>query len=288
MNAVLLGVVASLAWGLHDLLIRYVSRSLGSLQSVLIVFISGAGAMAAAMCYRGETLHFLLGDFWILAFSGVTYALAFVWLFQAYAIGPVSLVSPIVGAYPVLVMIWAVMHGAQPTIFDWLAVLAIVIGVALVGRYAAEVPAIQGHAPTGTRTHAVIFSGLSGLGFAVALLAGQAAAQNGGELSVNLISRAWSLGVIAPLCLIDRGSFSGAKTWWPLLIFMGILDALALTAIVSAGQFDGAQYATVVGSTFGAVTVALAVIFLKERINGPQLAGMLLILGGVVVLSGRY
>ena len=83
-------------------------------------------------------------------------------------------------------------------------------------------------------------------------------------------------------------SFAGVKTWWPVLMLMGLLDVLALTAVVSASQMDGAQFALVVGSTFGAVTVVLAVVFLKERINLPQLAGMVMVLGGVVVLSGRY
>lgn len=288
MSAVLLGVVAALGWGLHDFLIRFVSRSLGSLQSVMIVMICGTGALYAAMVLRAETLHVAPGNFWILAFAGITYALAFVWLFQAFAIGPVSLVSPIVGAYPVLVMVWAVINGAQPTVLDWLAVAGIVIGVALVGRFAADPPFDPDRKPAGTRNWALIYSALSCIGFAVALLAGQAAAKSGGELSVNLVSRAWSMAVIAPLCLVERGSFAGVKTWWPLLLLMGCLDALALTAIVSAGQMDGAQFAMVVGSTFGAVTVVLAIIFLKERINLPQLAGMVMILGGVVVLSGRY
>jgi uncharacterized membrane protein len=288
MSAVLLGVIASLGWGLHDLFIRFVSRSLGSLQSVMAVFIFGAGALLAAMWLRGETLHLAPGNFWILALAGIAYALAFVWLFQAFAIGPVSLVSPIVGAYPVLVMVWAVMNGAQPTALDWLAVAGIVTGVALVGRFATETPLDPGIKPAGTRKWALIYSGLSCFGFAVALFAGQRAAQNGGELSVNLISRIWSMAVIAPLCMVERGSFAGVKKWWPVLMLMGALDAMALTAIVSAGQMDGAQFATVVGSTFGAVTVVLAVIFFKERINLPQLFGMVMILGGVVMLSGRY
>ncbi len=288
MSAVLLGVVAALAWGLHDLLIRFVSRSLGSLQSVLIVFILGAIAIATAMVVRGEAVSVAPDKLWIMALTGITYALGFVWLFKAFAIGPVALVSPIVGAYPVLVMVWAVANGAQPSASDWLAVAAITVGVALVARFATEAQPEPGHAMVGIRTQAIVYSGLSGLGFAASLTAGQAAVQDGGELNVTLVSRAWSMAIMAAWCLRDRGSFSGAKPWLPVLMLMGVLDALALSAVISAGKIEGAEFATVVGSCFGAVTVVLAIIFLKERLNLLQLLGMLMILGGVVVLSGRY
>lgn len=288
MSAVLLGAVAALAWGLTDFLIRFVSRSLGSLQSILIVFVSGAVALLAAMFLRGETLHVLPEGMWILALAGITWALSYFWLFQAFAIGPMSLVAPIIGAYPVLTVGWAVAMGVQPSALEWSAVAVIIMGVALVARFAAEAPPDGGYTPAGKRSKAIMYSLLTCLASAVSLIAGQAVAHDGGDLNAIAISRLWSLAVIAPLCVRDRGSFSGATRWLPVLILMGVLDALALSAVVSAGKLDGAQFATVVGSCFGVVTVALAIIFLKERLTKQQLLGMVLILGGVVVLSGRY
>jgi drug/metabolite transporter (DMT)-like permease len=46
------------------------------------------------------------------------------------------------------------------------------------------------------------------------------------------------------------------------------------------------EFATVVSSAFGAVTVLLARAFLKEPIAPAQLAGMVLIFGGVAALAG--
>jgi drug/metabolite transporter (DMT)-like permease len=61
---------------------------------------------------------------------------------------------------------------------------------------------------------------------------------------------------------------------------------LALGAITAAGNLPDPAFATVVSSAFGAVTVLLARIFLKEPIAPAQFAGMVLIFGGVGVLAG--
>ena len=289
MNAVLLGAVAALCWGVHDLLIRYVSRSLGSLQSVFIVFVAGGVALLLATGLSGETVRIDHDNFWIVASAGVAYAFAFIWLFKAFEIGPVALVAPIVGAYPMLAMGWAVWNGRLPSALDWLAVSGIIAGVMLVARFAAEAPATPGHSPVGTRTMAIVYALLSCVGFAFTLTAGQVAAEHGGgELNITLVQRFWGIAILAPLALRDRKSFAGARPWLAVLILMGALDVLALTLVISAGKQPGAEYATVVASCFGAVTVFLAVVFFKERLTKLQLAGMVMILAGVVTLTGRF
>ena len=287
MTSVLLGAIASLSWGLHDLLIRYISRSLGSLQSVFIVFISGAAVLLAAMWLRGEQVHFDGDHFWLIAAAGMAYAFAFVTLFKAFEIGPVSLVSPIVSAYPVLAIAWAVWNGRHPSTLEWCAVAGIIAGVILVARCAAEAQDVPGLKPAGTRAMAIIFSLVTCSVFAFSLTAGQIIAQAGSELNVTFVQRLWGIATLAPFSLSNRGSFAGARRLLPVLVVMGALDVMSITLVISAGKFDGAEYATVVASSYGAVTVALAVIFLKERLNLPQVLGMAMILMGIFTLSGR-
>jgi drug/metabolite transporter (DMT)-like permease len=73
--------------------------------------------------------------------------------------------------------------------------------------------------------------------------------------------------------------------WLPLLGLMGCLDAAALSTIIAAGNLPDPAFTTVVSSAFGAVTVLLARAFLKEPISLAQLAGMILIFGGVATLE---
>ena len=66
---------------------------------------------------------------------------------------------------------------------------------------------------------------------------------------------------------------------------MGGLDVVALVATIAAGHLPDPTIATVTSSAFGAVTVLLARLFLKERITPMQLAGIVLIFAGVGYLA---
>jgi drug/metabolite transporter (DMT)-like permease len=290
MGAILLGVAAALAWGIHDFLIRFLSRSLGSLQAVLIVLVAGAGVLAVAMLAVGEPLRYKPEAMWMLALSGVTYALAARWLYDAFRIGPITLVAPIIGAYPVLVMIWATMTGRQFTGIDLLSVAGIMAGVALVSRFAnqpsddddEQAPA---EPPGQSRVRAITISLLSGACYAASFVSGQAAGAMVGEMSTSLIARLFAITVVLLMSAADRGSFAGLRKSWPILLLMGTLDVLALTAVVAAGHYPGAELGTVVASCFGAVTVALAVVVLKERLHALQFLGMILILAGIASIT---
>ena len=66
------------------------------------------------------------------ALSGATYTLAAFGLYRAFSIGPVRLVSPVIGAFPILSLLVAAAQGRYPTLGQWLAVFAIVLGVAMI------------------------------------------------------------------------------------------------------------------------------------------------------------
>lgn len=101
-----------------------------------------------------------------------------------------------------------------------------------------------------------------------------------------LLARLFGLAVIVALYLWRSPGAPLPVRWLPLLGLMGCLDVLALGAITAAGNLPDPAFATVVSSAFGAVTVLLARIFLKEPIAPAQFAGMVLIFGGVGVLAG--
>jgi drug/metabolite transporter (DMT)-like permease len=66
---------------------------------------------------------------------------------------------------------------------------------------------------------------------------------------------------------------------------MGILDAAALGAITFAASQPDAEFAAVVASVFGIVTVLLARVFLGERVNAAQWGSILLVFAGLGALG---
>ncbi len=75
--------------------------------------------------------------------------------------------------------------------------------------------------------------------------------------------------------------------WWPLLGLQGLLDGSGYLALLAGSEGPGSAIVVVVASGFSAVTVLLARVFLREPMTWGQWAGIVLVVGGVAVLSGQ-
>src|SRR3990170_3773159 len=285
MNSALLGLVAALSWGLNDFLARFPSRAVGPIPTVLAVTVAGFIVLGAWLLLDGATISIVWPSLWLVAVSGVFFTLGTLALYAALALGPISIVAPITGSYPALAMILAVAQGARPSLTQWLAIGAVTAGVVIVSRSGGRYEE-SGELPPGKLKIVLGLALLSSFGFAIALTAGQAAVPIFGEVETVWLARLFGLITIGALYLWRSPGAPIPVRWLPLLGLMGCLDVLALGTITGAGNLPDPAFATVVSSTFGAVTVLLAHVFLKEPIGPSQLAGMALIFGGVAVLAG--
>jgi drug/metabolite transporter (DMT)-like permease len=225
----------------------------------------------------------MTGPAWVLAaLSGFAIVLAMGSLYRAFSLAPVRLVSPVVGAYPMLSLGIAVLQGREVSGADWLAVLAICIGIAIVAL------ASRGDAPEGYAASPAVALGwatLSTIGFALTFALGQEAARRGADLPVILIGRLVALALILGLLAWYRGSLAPQRGHFWVLALMGALDALALGLVTASGGLDRAEYASVASSLFGVLTVLLATWFLKERVRPVQWLGIAAIFAGIGALS---
>jgi drug/metabolite transporter (DMT)-like permease len=126
---------------------------------------------------------------------------------------------------------------------------------------------------------------LSGVCFAIAITAGQVAAPIFGEIATVWLARIFGLLTIGLIYLVSSPGAPLPTNWLPLLALMGCLDITALGALTVAGNLPSPEFATVISSAFGVITVILARIFLKEKISRRQLCGMVMVFGGVAALS---
>jgi drug/metabolite transporter (DMT)-like permease len=280
------GLTAALIWAVHDLLARKLSQ--GAALVPILVTVLGSGCLVLV------PLAWALGDWaamtaraWAAAAAGgLAFALAIGSLYKAFSIAPVRLVSPVIGAYPLLTLIIAVVQGRPVTAVDWLAVLTIVLGIAIVAlaarddapdHYAAR-PAI-----------AIGWAALSAAGFALTFALGQVGARLGSDLPVILVSRAVALGAILALALAlalaQAGRLCPPRAQLGLLALMGVFDALALGLVTASGALPRAEYAAVTSSLFGVLTVLLAAWFLKESVRPVQWLGIAAVFGGIAVLG---
>lgn len=288
MVALSFGLGAALIWAVHDLLARKVSQGAALLPILIVVL--GAGSLVLA------PIALIFGDWTLMTASavvlsivyGLAYALAGGGLYKAFSVAPVRLVAPVIGAYPMLSLAIAVAQGRTVTGADWLAVLAIVAGIAIVAVSTRD-DTPDGYAAT--PAVALAWAGFSALGFATAFALGQEATRQGTELPVMLIGRAVALAVVLALAVgLALGRARGSPVaprvrHLRLLVLMGVIDTVALGLVTAAGGLSHAEYASVAASLFGVLTVLLAAWFLKENVRPVQWLGIATVFSGIASLG---
>jgi drug/metabolite transporter (DMT)-like permease len=221
---------------------------------------------------------------WLVVLTGLGIMVATLLLYRGLARGPVTVVAPIAGSYPALNVALAVALGARPAVLDWAAMLAVMLGVIVVARAARSFEDPAGYTRAQLRFTVALALGAA-LAFAATIAVAQQASFIYGELQTIALARWVSLLACAALLLLRREVPRIAARWWPWIALQGLLDGGAYVALLAGSQGPGAEIAVVVGSGFGAVTVLLARLVLREAMTRAQWGGTAAIVAGVAVLS---
>lgn len=282
MLSLISGLTAACAWAVHDLLVRKIGQSASILPMMLVVLGSGSVALLvpalvfgdwAAM--QGTALACAIG-------AGFAYVLGMGGLYAAFSLAPVRLVAPILGSFPMISLGFAAMGGKDVSLAEVAAVLAIVIGIAVVALTGTE------GGESATRPGRAILWALGGMvGFASTFWLAQEAARLGDILPAVLIPRLLALALVGLLALGNRSEIRDTGGAGRTLAIMGALDALAITLVTAAASLPNPEYAAISSSLFGVLTILLAWKVLGERVAKRQWLGIAVVFGGIAVLSSQ-
>ncbi|SFD92947.1 DMT family transporter [Roseivivax sediminis] len=280
MSSLGFGLIAAFCWGLHDIAIRYLSRTVPLLGALFVVLIAGAVFQGGALVLRAGDLALGPEALVLSALSGATFLVASIGLYFAFERGPVRLVSPIIGAYPLLSLVFEAMQGRPVGSGQIVAVLCVIAGVAVVAMLSDR---SDGTDPP--RGPTILLALMSGAGFASTFKLGQMAAEIDGELPTTLAARTIAVTLLAAFLLWRRAPvWPGRRALLPLMA-MGALDGVALLSVISAATLAHPQLAAVAASMFGLFTIVLAWGLLSERMTAGQWAGCLVAFLGIGYLA---
>ncbi len=280
MNTLALGLVAALCWGFHDICVRFLSQKTPINACIFAVLLAGLVFHSGLMTVTGQFTPIPARAVWLSLVAGAFFVMGTYGLYYAFQRGPVRLVSPLIAAYPILSVSWAAANGTRISALQWVAVIAIVVGVAVVAALSDDsTDQVPPKGPT------ILFSLISAVGFAGTFAFGQQAAQISHEMPTTLVARLLTVGVVIAVGLSLKLPFWPGRKALPWLVAMGVADGVALLCVLSAGTLPDPQYAAVTSSMFGLLTILLAWTFLKERMTLPQWGGCLVAFGGVGYLA---
>jgi drug/metabolite transporter (DMT)-like permease len=181
-----------------------------------------------------------------------------------------------------LAVLWGVAQGQPFTILQWAAVFAVFVGITIVAVLSDTNTDIQSKE---ARNQAMGWSLLASVSFTISFESGQSSMDMAPELMAVVATRLMAIFTMIPIMIYIRAKFVPALSQLPILAMMGLMDAIAITCVLSAGNLPNANFATVASSAFGLVTIVLAWAFLKEKMTPTQWGGVILTFCGIVYLA---
>lgn len=214
--------------------------------------------------------------------AGVFHVVGLIATYRAFEIGTLSIVSPIASSFAIVTAVLALANGEKPGIFAIFGALLLIVGVVVVTR------GMQGDSAVTSK--GILEAIISALAFGIMFWMIDSVTDKVGMAPPLVILKVMMTATSAYLWWSGRKKVSSesvkidSKVW---LIAGGVAlaDSLAWLAWMIGIKTSYSSIVTALASLFSAVTVVLAAIFLKERLNKVQLAGVAVILVGVLIVS---
>lgn len=284
MNPVLWGLSGAVTFGTSDFIARLSGRAIGATSTLFGMYVVGAVALSLWIWITQEPLTWVGDGVVWLVISSIGLTIGMLFLYAAFARGPVSVVAPLISSLPVFIILGSVILGIIPEWAQWIAMAATLIGawiVARTGQAAAE------EEPTGVGglRLTVILTLASAAIIAIAILTAREAAITYGELQTLWINRLFGVVALALYIPLTRTELRLPVFWWPALLAMGIMDTAGFVFLLIGSAGEGAPLAAVAVTPATIVSVLLAWVILREPIPLRQWSGIILVVGSVAALS---
>jgi transporter family protein len=288
MSATLLSILSGIAgmfgWGLYDFLGGVFAKQIGPFKSFFWSQLAGLISALLLAFVLTTGIHVPVLIIILLPIAAIVYSAGYLFFFRGFEIGQVSLVAATMNLWAVFTMLFAfIFMGQRLSVIQTLGVLMIVSGVALASVNWGDPGNRKFQLSSGVR-EAVLGAVFFGIFWNISEIVSE-------EIGWLLTTLFVKLGIVLFLLLFfsltkrELGlAKTAARTKYAILL-MGIIEAGAV-AIVNFGLTVGdAILITPVASALSIVTIALAMIFLKDKVTKLQGLGMLVAIGGIIVTA---
>jgi len=287
---ILLGLLTALTWGGADFIARFATHRIGTLRSMLYMQLIGFVTLTISLLLLGGWGHLADGSGWqpwawgFLA--GCFNAMAGIGFYRAFEIGKMAVVAPLSASYPALTLLLSWMTGERVSAVRIAGIICTLAGVAIVAG--GEKTPDENDAEAMRRSgHGIGWAIFASVGFAMLFwLLGIRVIERVGAVQTVWMIRLTSTLLIAAVILVSKQPVRvprGGVRW--MVLGMGVFDTGAFVLSNLGMKMEQVAVISVLGSLYGAVTVGLAAIFLKEHVSRWQWLGIVTIFFGIFLIS---
>jgi len=281
---IIAGFLAMLGWGTGDFLGAILSRRIGHLLTVFWMQITG---FLFAVIYFGTNLKFFnfsdaIKFLPVIAICGFLEVIAYLAFYKGFEEGQVSLVSPIGSSWPVLTIIFGLVFLKETLLTNQIiAIVLIFFGLILISINIKEIRQRKWVISKGVKEGIIAMVGWGILFF---LLTGPSRAL--GWFLPVLIFRFFTILFLLPFIFRNKNSNEiFPRFYLAPLIIIGLLDVGAFFAYTFGIRGEQVSIVAPIIAAFPLVTVALAKIFLKEKLLLNHILGIISTIVGLILIS---
>ena len=286
---ILLGLLTALTWGGSDFLARFATERMGTLRTLLYMQLIGFILLSMALPWLGGWGHLADGSGWqpwawgVLA--GCVNAVSTLGLYRSFEIGKMAVVAPLSASYPVLTVTLSLLSGEHLSTARATGIVCTMLGVLFVAR--GEKPPNANDAEAMRRSGKGLgwaFASAVGFGLLFWLLGLRVIPRVGAPQTVWMIRMTCTL-IAGAVILIARQPIKLPRNTRVISFGMGVGDTTAFVLSNRAMQLEQIAVVSVLGSLYGAVTVGLASVVLREHVSRWQWTGIVAIFAGIYLMS---
>jgi drug/metabolite transporter (DMT)-like permease len=297
---ILLGLLTALSWGSSDFLARFTARRVGSLRTTLYMQLVGLVLLTIFLPWIGGWGHLFDGSGWQPwawgALAGAINGISTLSLYRSFEVGKLAVVAPLSASYPALTVAISVFTGEHLSAMRATGIALILTGVIVVVRGEVEPDSIEPDsvavpprgAPEKKAARGIGAAMISAAGFGVLfwLLGNRVVPRVGFASTVWMIrltsSALTALVIVAMKHPISLRRKDNVSLW---LLGMGVLDTGAFVLNNLGMQLEQVSVVSVLASLYGAVTVLLSTVILREKMSRWQWLGIIAIFAGIALIS---
>jgi drug/metabolite transporter (DMT)-like permease len=302
---IIFGLAGAVLWGFADFAARFSSRRIGAYRTMVFMQALGFLLISPYVKFAGGFSGVPRGWHpWLVAiFAGAINAGASLALYRSFETGVMTIVGPVSSSYPALTAVLAFWSGERIGAVRGAGLAVTIVGVLLAATSWSAAVSHQEFQSANLGTSHVSAENTDakrprlavGVGWAIVAAVGfgfmfwflgfYVIPQTGSVVTV-WVMRATALGLLLLFAAPARQTIAWPRgaAWW-LLLAVAVADTSAFIANNFGLAIGPVSIVSVLVSLYGAVTVVLSWIFLRERLARSQWFGIFLIFAGIVLVS---
>jgi len=277
MLPIILGLTSALSWGIGDFAGGLSSRKVGAYKAVMYAEAIGLTFILIALPFIDEPFPDSHTIKWSVA-AGIVGTIGLLAFFDAMRLGRISVVAPLsalMGAI-IPIVVGSLVDGLpQPIVL-----LAIGLALAAVVLISRE----KDDPETKSKKSYLHIPLLAGIAFGLYFVFMNEASENL-VIGPLIIARSSGMLGVALYLLFKKESFRIKSGSWHLLTANGFFDVGGNLFYILAGQAGRMDVSAVLGSLYPGMTVFLAWLILKEKLQITQWIGIILALIAIILMT---